>query len=159
MDFYAPSLKGLQGASSNGIVHPSICLSVRNSLLLTNKVQLKLVNSNSLNSNFRITRVFLLVPIFFLHKVTKLSSDNSRSDNSRFRLTRADFLVPRHQFIQKYHSISRSKTKQSKVQLKVVCSDLCRHMIVCTNKVIIRTQVWVNGRIVWHKATVVTIIR
>ena len=50
-------------------------------------VQLKLVNSNSLNSNFRITRVFLPVPTFFLHKVTKVTSDNSRSDNSRFRLT------------------------------------------------------------------------
>ena len=45
----------------------------------------RLVNSNSLNSNFRITRVFLPVPIFFLHKVTKLTSDNSRLDNSRFR--------------------------------------------------------------------------
>ena len=58
-------------------------------------IQLKLVNSNSLNSNFRITRVFPPVPTFFLHKVTKFTSDNSRSDNSRFRLTRGGFLVPR----------------------------------------------------------------
>ena len=59
-------------------------------------IQLKIVNSNSLNSNFRITRVFLPVPTFFLHKVTKFTSDNSRSDNSRFRLTRGGFPVPRH---------------------------------------------------------------
>ena len=58
-------------------------------------IQLKLVNSNSLNSNFRITRVFPPVPTFFLHKVTKSTSDNSKSDNSKFRLTRGDFLVPR----------------------------------------------------------------
>ena len=59
------------------------------------KIQLKLVNSNSLYSNFRITWVFPLVPIFCLHKVTKLTSDNWSSDNSRFRLTRADFPVQR----------------------------------------------------------------
>ena len=53
------------------------------------------VNSNSLNSNFRITRVFPPVPNFFLHKVTKFTSDNSRSDNSKFRLTGAGFPVPR----------------------------------------------------------------
>ena len=41
-------------------------------------LQLKLVNSNSLNSNFRITRVFRPVPIFFLQKVTKFTLDNSR---------------------------------------------------------------------------------
>ena len=52
--------------------------------------QLKLVNSNSLNSNFRITQVFPPVPTFFLHKVTKFTSDNSR-----FQLTRGDFFVPR----------------------------------------------------------------
>ena len=57
-------------------------------------IQLKLVNSNSLNSNFRITRVFPPFPTFFLHKVTKFTSDNSRSDKSRFRLTRGDFPVP-----------------------------------------------------------------
>ena len=75
-------------------------------------VQLELDNSNSLNSNFRITRVFPPVPIFFLHKVNKFTSDNSRSDNSRFRLTRADSPVQRPLFVQKYHSISRNKTKQ-----------------------------------------------
>ena len=41
--FYAPSLKGLPGASSNRIVRPSVrpfvCPSVRNSGPLTNKVQ------------------------------------------------------------------------------------------------------------------------
>ena len=58
-------------------------------------IQLKLVNSNSLNSNFWITRVFPTVPTFFLHKVTKFTSDNSRLDNSRIRLTRGDFFVPR----------------------------------------------------------------
>ena len=50
-------------------------------------IQLKLVNSNSLNSNFRISQVFPLVLIFFFHKVTKFTLDNLRSDNSRFRLT------------------------------------------------------------------------
>ena len=65
---------------------------VRNEL--KHSIQLKLVNSNSLNSNFRIIRVFPTVPTFFLHKVTKFTSDNSKSDNSRFRLTRGDFLVP-----------------------------------------------------------------
>ena len=41
--FYAPGLKGPPGASSNWIVRPSVCPfvrpSVRNSVLLTNKVQ------------------------------------------------------------------------------------------------------------------------
>ena len=41
--FYAPGLKGPPGASSNRIVRPfvclSVCLSVRNSVPLTNKVQ------------------------------------------------------------------------------------------------------------------------
>ena len=41
--FYAPGLKGPPGASSNRIVcpsvRPSVCLSVRNSIPLTNKVQ------------------------------------------------------------------------------------------------------------------------
>ena len=37
--FYAPSLKGLQGASSNQIVFLFVCPSVCNSLLLTNKEQ------------------------------------------------------------------------------------------------------------------------
>ena len=41
--FYAFGLKGLPGASSNQIVCPSVrlsvCLSVRNSVPLTNKVQ------------------------------------------------------------------------------------------------------------------------
>ena len=57
---------------------------------LKEHIQLKPVNSN-----FRITRVFLPVPNFLLHKVTKFTSDNSRSDNSKFRLTRAGFPVPR----------------------------------------------------------------
>ena len=43
LNFYAPGLKGLLGASSNRIVHPSVCLSVhlsvRNSVRLTNKLQ------------------------------------------------------------------------------------------------------------------------
>ena len=41
--FYAPGLKGPSRASSNRIVRPSVCtpvcLSVRNSVQLTNKVQ------------------------------------------------------------------------------------------------------------------------
>ena len=37
--FYVPGLKGPPGASSNRIVRPSVCLSVRNSVPLTNKVQ------------------------------------------------------------------------------------------------------------------------
>ena len=37
--FYALGLKGPTGASSNRIVRPSVCLSVRNSVLLSNKVQ------------------------------------------------------------------------------------------------------------------------
>ena len=84
-------------------------------LLDSISVQSKLVNSNSLNSNFRITRVFPPVPTFFLHKVTKFTSDISKSDNSRFRLTRGDFLVPTPKFMQKYNSISRcwSISKQS----------------------------------------------
>ena len=47
LSFYAPGLKGPPGASSNRIVCPSVCLSVRpsvrlsvrNSVPLTNKVQ------------------------------------------------------------------------------------------------------------------------
>ena len=43
MDFYAPDLKGPPGASSNRIVRLFVCpfvrLSVRNSVLLSNKVQ------------------------------------------------------------------------------------------------------------------------
>ena len=37
--FYAPGLKGPPGASSNRIVCPSVCLSVRNSVPLIHKVQ------------------------------------------------------------------------------------------------------------------------
>ena len=50
---------------------------------IINYLQLKLVNSNTLNSNFRITGGFPSVPTFFLHKVTKFTSDHSRSDNLR----------------------------------------------------------------------------
>ena len=43
LNFYAPGLKGPPGASSVWIVRPSVCpsvrLSVRNSVPLTNKVQ------------------------------------------------------------------------------------------------------------------------
>ena len=37
--FLCPGLKGQRGASSNRIIHPSVCLSVRSSVPLTNKVQ------------------------------------------------------------------------------------------------------------------------
>ena len=37
--FMPPAQKGLPGASSNCIVRPSVCLSLHNSFLLTNKVQ------------------------------------------------------------------------------------------------------------------------
>ena len=36
---YAPGLKGPPGASNNRIVCPSVCVSVRNSVPITNKVQ------------------------------------------------------------------------------------------------------------------------
>ena len=63
------------------------------------QIQSTLVNSNSDNSNFRLTRSFPLVPTFFLYKVTKFTPDNSNLVNSKYRLTRSDFQVPMSYFI------------------------------------------------------------
>jgi hypothetical protein len=92
-------------------------------------VQLTLIVSNSVDLNFRLSRIFIEVPNFVVYKYN-FTPVESNSDESKFRLSRIKVLVPRCRKSYYLHSLSRIYLSKHVYYLGIKIGSQVKHPVI-----------------------------